>query len=94
MNPRAVPVIALRISNSTGRCLMSLHVGQRIYSYSWEDLPIDEYVIEIVESLVETEEEPIMHNGITSFEWTPGIETTDIWEDEGEEVSTIAHNSE
>ena len=77
MNARDVPDI-VRTSNSAGRnYFMSLHSGKRIHSYQWGELPIGNYVIERVEELAEIEKQPLMHNGIPSFEWAPGMEITD-----------------
>ena len=74
MNSRTVSAKALRMSNSAGGgYFMSLHSGRRIHSCSWEELPINEYVVERVESLAEAEEESVMHNGMPSFELAPGI---------------------
>ena len=72
---------------------MSLHSGRWIHVYKWDELPIDEYVIERVESLAKGQEQPIMHNGMPSFEWAPGVEVTDVWDDEQEEVLTIAREA-
>ena len=48
--PRVVPAIALRRSNNTGgRYFMRLYGGKRIHGYEWQELPIDEHVIERVE---------------------------------------------
>ena len=50
MKPRAIPIIALRMSNSAGgHYFMSLHTGKRIHGYKWDVLPIDEHVIALVE---------------------------------------------
>ena len=52
--PRSVPAIALSMSNSTGEhYFMSLHSGKRIHGFQWDELPIDDHVIEIVEALAE-----------------------------------------
>ena len=67
--PRAVPAIALRRSNNTGgHYFMSLHSGKRIHGYEWQELPIDEHVIEQVGDLAKTEEQPIMHIGMPNLE--------------------------
>lgn len=69
MKCRAVPGVALRPSNSTGgHYFMSLYSSKRIHGYTWEELPIDEYVIERVESLAEGEKQAIMHKCMPSFE--------------------------
>ena len=76
--PRSVPAIALRRSNNDGgHYFMSLHSGKRIHGYEWEELPIDEHVIERVEALAVAEKQPIMHRGMPSFEWAPGIPIED-----------------
>ena len=72
---------------------MILHSGRRINGYSWDKLPVDDYVIERVKSLAEEQEQLIMHNGMPSFEWAPGVEIEDIWDGEREEVLTIAQEA-
>ena len=68
---RAVPEISLRMSNSAGGFyFMSSYSEKRIHGYKWDELPIDEYVIERVETLAEGEKQPLMHNGLPNFEWT------------------------
>ena len=73
---------------------MSLHSGKRIHGYNWDELPIDDYVVERVESLAETEEQPIMHNGMPSFEWAPGVEVTDEYDEDREDILAIENNVE
>ena len=46
---------------------MSLHSGKHIHGYNWDELPIDDYVIERVESLAVEQEQPLMHEGVPSF---------------------------
>ena len=53
---------------------MSIHTGRRIHGYKWEELPIDEYVIERVEALAKEEDQPITNRGISCFEWAPDVE--------------------
>ena len=86
MKSRAVPGIALRRSNSAGgHYFMSLHSGKRIHGYNWDELPTDDYVIERVEALAMEQGQPLMHDGVPSFEWMPGHEVEDVWnEDQGE----------
>ena len=69
---------------------MSLHSGKRIHGYKWKELPIDEHVIERVEAMAEEQEQPIMHRGMPSFEWAPGVKIDDIIEEENEPVLAIA----
>ena len=93
--PRAVPAIALRMSNNAGgHYFMSLHTGKRIHGFQWDELPIDEYVIERVEALAEEQNQPLMHRGKPCFEWSPGVEIEDIYEEEGERVLTIENETE
>ena len=78
MKGRATPAIALRMSNNDGGYyFMSLHTGKRIHGYHWKELPVDEYVIERVESLAKNEDQPIMHNGYPHFEWAPNLPISD-----------------
>ena len=50
MKTRSVPGIALRASNNAGgHYFMSLW----IHGYKWEEFPVDDYVVERVESLAE-----------------------------------------
>ena len=90
MKSRAVPGIALRRSNSAGgHYFMSLHSGKRIHGYNWDELPIDEYVIERVESLAEEQEQPLMRDGVPNFEWTPGHTVGDIWDKDPGDILAI-----
>ena len=69
---------------------MSLHSGKRIHGYEWEELPIDEHVIERVEALAESEKQMVMHRGMPSFEWAPGVPIEEEFEDDREGILTIA----
>ena len=90
--PRAVPAIALRMSNTAGgHYFMSLHTGKRIHGFQWDELPIDEHVIQRVEALATEQKQPLMNRGKPCFEWSPGVEIKDIYEEEGEQVLTIAN---
>ena len=78
MQPTSVLAIALKRSNNAGRhYFMSLYSSKRIHRYKWEVLPIDEHIIARVEQLAEDEEQPIMNQGMSCFEWTPGTEIRD-----------------
>ena len=47
MNSRTVPAISLKESNDTnGKYFMSLNTGKRIHNKNWDQLPIDEFVID------------------------------------------------
>ena len=95
MKSRAVPAIALRRSNNAGgHYFMSLYSGKRIHGYKWKELPIDDYVINRVEELAEAEDQPVMHNGLPNFEWSPGEPIEDIEENVQEGILTIANGTE
>ena len=54
MKIRSVPDVALKPSkNDSGQYFMSLYTGKRVYSYIWEELHIDNGVIQRVEKLAE-----------------------------------------
>ena len=72
---------------------MSLHSGRCIHGYSWDELLVDDYVIEQVELLAKEQEQPIIHNGMLIFEWSPGVEIEHIWDDEREVVLIIAQET-
>ena len=62
MKSRAELAIALRKSNNVGRhYFMSLRTGRKIHGFQWNELSIDDYVVERVEVLAEEEKQPIMH---------------------------------
>ena len=46
---------------------------------------MEDYVIKRVEYLSEEEKQPVMHNGMTSLEWAPGIDVNDALEDDHHE---------
>ena len=49
MKQRSVPGIALRPSNNEGEmCFMSLYTGQKLHTYEWTKLPVDEDEMERV----------------------------------------------
>ena len=56
MNSRTVPIISLKESNDmNGQYLMSLNTGKRIHSKHWDQIPIDEFVIDKGRGLVTKE---------------------------------------
>ena len=65
---------------------MSVYSGKRVHGYKWDEFPVDDYVVERVESLAEEEKQPTMHKGMPSFEWSPGIDVTNAVEEEEEEL--------
>ena len=68
---------------------MRLHSGKRIHAYKWDELPIYDYVIEKVESFSGDQGQPIMHDRLPNFEWTPRVEITDTSRDEEEEIPPL-----
>ena len=68
---------------------MSLHSGKRIHGYNLDELPIDENVIERVESLAEEQGQPLMRDGVPNFEWTPGHSVEDLWDENLGEILAI-----
>ena len=50
---------------------------------------MDDYVIERVESLAEEEKQPLMHNGMSSFEWVLGMGLDDELEEEQHEPTLM-----
>ena len=70
MISRTVSVISLKESNDmNGRYFMSLNTGKRIHSKNWDQLPIDEFVIDKVKELAAKEEQPVIQNKCPLFEW-------------------------
>ena len=57
---------------------MSLNTGKRIHSKHWDQLPIDEFVIDKVKELAAKEEQPVIQNKCPLFEWGVGLEIEDI----------------
>ena len=52
---------------------MSLRTCKKIHSYQWEELSIGEYVIQRIESLAEGENQPVVHDGYSNFDWAAGV---------------------
>lgn len=85
MKRRSVPAIAIKESNSNAGCyFMSLHTGRQIHSNQWEELPIDEDVIRMVEEQARDEEQPLFPDKYPMFEWAPGclVDDDDISDEE------------
>ena len=61
---------------------MSLYSGKRLHSYIWEELLIDDDVIERVEHLASKENQPLHLDNHPLFEWPPGkpVEDSDTIE--------------
>ena len=98
MKRRAIPSITLKSSNRCGGYyFMSLNTGRRLHSYHWTQLPIPDDVIERVETMAEKENQPLLVDNVTMFEWQPG--TPMIFSDipsreEDTQDSTIDENNQ
>ena len=55
-------------------------------------MSIDEYVIDRVEFLAEQEKQPMMKNGMPSFEWRPGLEVVDEYDEDREKTLAVVNN--
>ena len=71
---------------------MSFYTGKWIHGYKWDELPIDEYVINRVEYLEEQEKQPLMKNGMPSFEWIPDLEVVDEYDKDREEILAVVND--
>ena len=71
---------------------MTLYTGRRIHSFKWDKLLIDNHVIQRVEALAEEEKQHLIHRGNPCFEWAPGVEIEDIFEEENESTLAIAND--
>ena len=61
---------------------MSSATGNKYYALNWTELSIDDQVINRVEEMVISDNQPIMTNGYTIFEWDTGVPIIDGEEDE------------
>ena len=58
INSRTVPAISLKESKDmNGQYFMSLNTGKKIHSKHWDQIPIDELVIDKVKELATKEEQ-------------------------------------
>ena len=75
MQPRTTPAISLHESNAfDGQYFMSLVTGRRIHGKKWTQLPIDDIVIEKIESIAVKERQPVLQSNIPMFELSLGLE--------------------
>jgi len=82
---RSVGAIALRAANERGEYyFMSLLTGKQLHAYNWTELPIDDCIINRVETMAKDEKQLVMTNGYPIFEWAPGVPILDADEDEDE----------
>ena len=57
---------------------MSLDTWRVIHSHSWQELPIDDFVISRVHDLASREGQPLLVDGYPVFELAPGVPIRDI----------------
>ena len=50
---------------------MSLYSEKRLHSYIWEELPIDQDVIDRVDQLAREEKQPVLDKNQPLFEYLP-----------------------
>ena len=65
---------------------MSSYSGKRIHGYKWDELPIDEYVIEQVEILAECEKQSLIHDRLPNFKGAPAEEWIDGLSEEHDSI--------
>ena len=83
MEQQAVPVIALYETYLQGNYFLTLDTTKKINSIRWDPLPLNNDVIDQVNSLGTKQKQPDMPMQI--FEWAPGLEI-DIPDDEDEAI--------
>jgi len=75
MEARSVPVIALNNANDFGGYyFFSLETGKRLHGKEWDILPINNHVIDTVNTYGGDQHQPVIKNRTPVFEWAPGIE--------------------
>jgi Reverse transcriptase (RNA-dependent DNA polymerase) len=52
---------------------MSLQTGRRLSRHAWTVIPMSQLVIERVEQIALTEQQPILEGGLPLFEWEPNL---------------------
>ena len=74
MEARSVPVIALNNANNFGGYyFFSLETGKRLHGKEWDILPINNHVIDTVNTYGGDQHQPVIKNRTPVFEWAPGI---------------------
>jgi len=69
INSKTVPVISLKESNDmNGQYAMSLITGKISHSKHWDQIPIDDFVIDKVKEFATKEEQPAIQNTCSLFE--------------------------
>ena len=81
MKSRKLPCISLGPSNEWGgHFFMSLYTGKKIHAYDWTELPIDKDVIDRVEELSTSENQPEIIDNLPLFEWRAGESILDDYD--------------
>ena len=73
MAQRAVPAISLYESSLQGNYFLTLDTGRKINSKKWDQLPINDDVIEQVNFFATKQKQPEMPMRMPIFEWAPGL---------------------
>ena len=67
-----------------GQYFMSLNTGKILHNKYWDQIPIDDFIIDKVKELATNEELSAIQNKYPLFEWGVGIEIEDINNDRTE----------
>ena len=82
MKRRSIPCISLNPTNDFGgHNFMSLETGKKLHGYRWQELPMDDWVINRVEELAKKEGQPKLIDKTPIFEWHHGETIYDNDED-------------
>ena len=73
MAQRAVPSIALYEASLHGYYFLTLDRGKKIHAKKWDQLPINDEIIDQVNSFAEKQRQPSMPRRMPIFEWAPGL---------------------
>ena len=60
-----------------GYIFLSLTTGQKLSRQQWEELPMPDGVVQAVEQIALTEQQPFIGNKAPLFEWSPGVASDD-----------------
>ena len=95
MSRMIIPAIALNQSNMHGgHYFMSLYTGKRLHSYEWNELPISDEVVDIVEALAEEQKARLMADGYPMLEWSLGVPIIDKLEENNDDIKEEIENEE
>jgi hypothetical protein len=60
-----------------GQYFMSLTTGRKLSRQQWDELPMSDGVIAVVERMAQAENQPLLGPGAPIFEWSPGLAIED-----------------